>query len=87
MSLLPSSHKLVTALQLGQLLVSSRKRCKLTQAQLGHRLCLSQNRISYLENNPDDISFRQLLTWCAAVELDLRLGERGTAEFQNEAEW
>lgn len=87
MSSLPSSLRLVTAPQLSQLLVAARKRCKLTQAQVGHRVCLSQNRISYLEKNPDDISFRQLLMWSAAVGLELRLGERGTDELENESEW
>ncbi|WP_159700097.1 helix-turn-helix domain-containing protein [Massilia sp. 9I] len=87
MPLLPSSFRLVTAAQLGQLLVAARKQCKLTQAQVGHRVCLSQNRISYLEKNPDDISFRQLLMWSAAVGLELHLAERDNGELQNEPEW
>jgi len=87
MSLPSSSFRLVTAPQLGQLLVAARKRCKLTQAQVGHRVSLSQNRISYLEKNPADISFEQLLVWSAAVGLELRLGERDTGKLHNEPEW
>ena len=73
-----NSQSLVTALQLGQLLRAARKRSKLSQKAVASRLGLSQNRVSYLELHPDEISFRQLLSWCAAVSLELRLGERDT---------
>ncbi|CAH2899407.1 MAG: Predicted transcriptional regulators [uncultured Paraburkholderia sp.] len=69
------------------MLVASRKRRKLTQAELAQRVGLSQNRISYLERNPEDLSFRQLLSWCAAIGLDLRLGERGGVESTSVSEW
>lgn len=68
-----SSQLLITAPQLGQLLVSTRKRRKLTQAAVAIRVGLSQNRISHLENPPDEISFKQLLSWCSVLELKLRL--------------
>lgn len=71
----PSSQPLMTALQLGQLLKAARKRRKLTQATVAGRLGLSQNRVSYLELHPDELSFKQLLSWCAAVGLELQLGE------------
>ena len=71
-----SSQALVTALQLGQLLRSARKHRKLTQADVAGRLGLSQNRVSYLELHPEELSFKQLLTWSAAVGLELRLAER-----------
>jgi HTH-type transcriptional regulator/antitoxin HipB len=87
MSFSPSSHLLLTAPQLGQLLVSTRKRHKLTQTAVAHRLGLSQNRISYLEKHPDEISFKQLLSWCSAIELELRLGERDTSVASSSAEW
>lgn len=82
-----SSQALVTAPQLGQLLVASRKRRKLTQAEVAQRVGLSQNRISYLEKNPDELSFKQLLSWCSAIGLELRLGERGRVESKNISEW
>ncbi|NRO98289.1 helix-turn-helix domain-containing protein [Paraburkholderia sp. NMBU_R16] len=85
-SILPS-QSLVTALQLGQLLKAARKRRKLTQAAVAARLGLSQNRVSYLEQHPDDISFKQLLSWCAAVGLELRLGERASLDPAHKTEW
>ena len=87
MSLLPISHVLITAPQLGQLLVSTRKQRKLTQAAVASRVGLSQNRISYLENHPDEISVRQLLSWCAAIGLELRLGEREILTANSTVEW
>ncbi|MDE1180994.1 helix-turn-helix domain-containing protein [Paraburkholderia sp.] len=81
------SQLLVTAPQLGQLLVASRKHRKLTQAQVAQRVGLSQNRISYLEKNAGELSFQQLLSWCSAIGLELRLGERETVDSNNEPEW
>lgn len=78
------SYVLVTSAQLGQLLATARKHKKLTQAHVAARLGLSQNRVSYLELHPEDISFKQLLAWCAAVGLELSLGERAP---QPSAEW
>lgn len=85
-SLLPS-QALVTALQLGHLLKSARKRRKLTQAQVAAQLGLSQNRVSYLEQHADELSFKQLLAWCATVGLELRLGERSIGQPAHSAEW
>jgi HTH-type transcriptional regulator/antitoxin HipB len=87
MSFLPTAHLLLTAPQLGQLLVSTRKQRKLTQSAVAHRVGLSQNRISYLENHPDEISVKQLFSWCSALELELRLGERDTSIASSPAEW
>jgi HTH-type transcriptional regulator/antitoxin HipB len=87
MSIVPTSQLLLTAPQLGQLLVSTRKRHKLTQAAVASRVGLSQNRISHLEQHPDEISIRQLLSWCSVLELDLRLGARDTSAASNSAEW
>ena len=82
------SQPLVTALQLGQLLKTARKRRQLTQAELASRMGLSQNRVSYLEQHPDELSFTQLLGWCAATGLEMRLGEREPAlDVTNNAEW
>lgn len=76
MSFAPAAHLRLTAPQLGQLLVATRKRHKLTQTTVANRVGLSQNRISYLEKHPDEISVKQLLSWCSALALELRLGER-----------
>ena len=87
MPLALSSQPLVTGAQLGQLLKATRKRCKFTQAQVGARVGLSQNRVSYLEQHPDELSFKQLLSWCAAIGLELRLGERESPNSPNATEW
>jgi HTH-type transcriptional regulator/antitoxin HipB len=87
MSVAPTSYPLLTAPQLGQLLVSTRKRRGLTQAAVASRVGLSQNRISHLEKHPDEISMRQLLSWCSVLELELRLGERDTSAASSSAEW
>ena len=84
---LPATYLLLTAPQLGQLLVSTRKRLKLTQTEVANRVGLSQNRISHLEKNPDEISVKQLLSWCSALQLELRLGERDTSVPSSSAEW
>ena len=80
------TQTLVTALQLGQLLKVARKHRKLTQAAVGARLGLSQNRVSHLEQHPDELSFKQLLGWCAVVGLELQVGERRAAATQ-QSEW
>lgn len=87
MSFPPTIHRLITASQLGQLLTSTRKRHKMTQAAVGIRVGLSQNRISHLESHADEISVRQLLSWCSALELELQLGERDSGAASNSAEW
>lgn len=81
------SQPLITALQLGHVLKSARKHRKLTQAQVAARQGLSQNRVSYLEQHPDELSFKQLLGWCAAVGLELRLGPRDNTAPAEPVEW
>jgi HTH-type transcriptional regulator / antitoxin HipB len=78
MEALPA-QPLVSGDQLGQLLRSSRKRLKLNQAAIGAKLNLSQNRVSYLELHPDELSLRQLLAWCSALGLELKIGARDAA--------
>jgi HTH-type transcriptional regulator/antitoxin HipB len=73
---------LLTSTQLGQLLRGARKRRGLTQAEVGARLGLSQNRVSHLEGHADELSAKQLLTWCAVVGLELTMAERQTQTAQ-----
>ncbi|WP_038497341.1 helix-turn-helix domain-containing protein [Janthinobacterium agaricidamnosum] len=87
MSTAPASQLIITTPQLGQLLLSARKRRKLTQTAVAHRLGLSQNRISHLEQHPDEISVKQLLSWCSVIGLELRLGERIEGGPSSSAEW
>ena len=79
---------LSTALQLAQLLKAARKRRRFTQAAVAARIGLSQNRLSYLELHPEEISVKQLMAWCATVGLELRIADRDdAAKAQSEAEW
>ncbi|WP_119153641.1 helix-turn-helix domain-containing protein [Caldimonas tepidiphila] len=70
---------LVTAQQLSELLRTTRQRLKLNQQDVGDKLNLSQNRVSHLERHPEELSFKQLLAWCAVLGLELQLGVRGAA--------
>lgn len=76
---IPTPQLLLTATQLGHLLRAARKQHGLTQAHVGARLGLSQNRVSHLEHHADEISVRQLLAWSAVVGLELTVHERGSA--------
>ena len=87
MSFAPNYHTLSTAPHLGQLLNTTRKRHKLTQAALAGHVGISQNRVSHLENHPEELSVKQLLSWCSALELELKLGEKDTSTNNSSAEW
>lgn len=71
--MLHRTQPIVTPAQLGALLVNVRKSRKLTQAQLGARLGLSQKRVSELELAPGTLSVDQLLAVCAQLGLQLSL--------------
>jgi len=71
-----AAQPLLTAIQLGQLLRAARKQRGLTQAEVGARLGLSQNRISHLEGHADELSVKHLLTSCAVLGLELSLTQR-----------
>ncbi|KXV15624.1 XRE family transcriptional regulator [Caballeronia megalochromosomata] len=81
------SQRLVTAPQLGQLLRTQRKSRKLTQSQIAQRVALSQNRVSYLEKHPEDVSFGQLLSWCAVLGLELHLQLPDPTKSTSVSEW
>ena len=87
MSFAPNYHTLSTASHLGQLLKTTRKRRRLTQAELAGYVVISQNRLSHLENHPEELSVKQLLSWCSALGLELKLGERDTSVASSSAEW
>lgn len=74
-----TSHPLVTAGQLGSMLLAARKAQGLTQSALASRIGLSQSRVSHLELNAHELSVEQLLAWCAALGLELAMGIRGKA--------
>ena len=69
-------HILNTSGQFGQILQASRKANKWSQAQLAKKLGLSQSRVSHLELHPEELSFAQLMSWCAVLGLELSIGMR-----------
>ncbi|MCA3238370.1 MAG: helix-turn-helix domain-containing protein [Curvibacter sp.] len=81
------SLPLLTSQQLGLALRSRRKHLGLTQEELGRRVGLSQNRVSHLERNPGEISFKQLLAWSATLNLELTVSDRKKYEPAPGVEW
>ncbi|SER71872.1 helix-turn-helix domain-containing protein [Giesbergeria anulus] len=77
--MLHRTQPLVMASQLGVVLQGTRKNLKLTQAQLGQRLGLSQRRVSELERAPGTLSVDQLLALCAQLGLQLTVQSRESA--------
>ena len=71
-------HPLLTATQLGHMLLSARKAKKLTQADLAAQVGVSQARISQMEMNPETITAQQLLLLTSVLDLELSLGARAT---------
>jgi len=73
----PRPQALMTAPQLGQLLLSARKARKMSQAALASRMGLGQSRVSHLEQHANELSVEQLMAWCSALGLELAIGPRG----------
>lgn len=71
--------------QLGHLLASARKAKRLTQAEVGARVGLSQSRLSVLEADPSSLTVEQLLALTGLYELRIqvldRTGPSATAEW------
>ncbi|KJA09162.1 hypothetical protein RP29_18025 [Acidovorax temperans] len=81
---------IATAPQLGALLQGTRKTRKLTQAQLGARMGLSQKRVSELELAPGSLSVDQLLDICNQLGLQLSIqprDEEQQATDSQQADW
>jgi HTH-type transcriptional regulator/antitoxin HipB len=70
---------LLTAMQLGRVLQSARKARRLSQAEVGARLDLSQKRISAMERDPGTITAGQLLKLCSVLGLELTIGSKDAA--------
>ncbi len=78
---------LMTASQLGQLLLSARKARKISQAALASRLRLSQSRVSHLEQHANELSVAQLMAWCSALGLEVAIGARSDHAPITQAGW
>ena len=79
------SYPIKTPQQLGTVLQGCRKTRQLTQAQVGERVGLPQKEISKLEMNPANTSLARVFKVLAALELELVVRERGSAD--NASEW
>lgn len=62
---------ITTSGQLGPFLKHLRAQRGLSQAQLGKKIGLSQERISRIENHPEAVTFDQILTVLMALDATL----------------
>lgn len=70
------AQPITTAQALGWMFQSVRKSRRLTQSALAEHIGVSQSRISYLEQHPDELSVQQLMAWCSALSLELTIGPK-----------
>lgn len=59
--------------QLGSLLKDYRKSQNISQKELAERTQICQSRISFLENNPENISIGQLMRWLSVLGLEIKI--------------
>ena len=71
--------------QLGHLLASARKARRLTQAEAGARVGISQSRLSVLETDPSSLTVEQLLGLTGLYELRIQILDRAGSSAA--AEW
>lgn len=71
--------------QLGHLLMSARRRKKLTQAEAARHAGISQSRLSVLETNPSAMTVTQLLALSALYGLRVTVEDQAAAA--STAEW
>lgn len=64
--------------QLGPVLRNLRKARGWSQAELGRRVGLSQERISAIENRPEKVNLDTLLTLAMALDAEWSIGARPT---------
>lgn len=74
-----AQQPLTTALQLGRLLNSARKAKGLSQSELAAKVGVGQSRVSHLEQHAEEMSVAQLMAWCAALDLEVSIGQRDTS--------
>jgi len=84
---------IATSGQLGPQLQQLRKKQGLSQAALGRRIGLSQERISRIERMPEKVTFDQILTVLMALDAELQLvahadtGKRAPASAKGTESW
>lgn len=74
-----AQQPLTTTLQLGRLLNSARKAKGLSQNDLAAKVGVGQSRVSHLEQHAEEMSVAQLMAWCAALGLEVSIGQRDTS--------
>ncbi|MBA4342420.1 MAG: XRE family transcriptional regulator [Methylibium sp.] len=74
-----AQQPLTTTLQLGRLLNSARKAKGLSQSDLAAKVGVGQSRVSHLEQHAEEMSVAQLMAWCAALGLEVSIGQRDTS--------
>ena len=73
---------ITTSGQLGPFLKHLRMQRGLSQAALGKKIGLSQERISRIENHPEAVTFDQILTMLMALEATLTVEPRSSPSAQ-----
>ena len=71
-----AKQPLTTTLQLGRLLNSARTAKGLSQSELAAKVGVGQSRVSHLEQHAEEMSVAQLMAWCAALGLEVSIGQR-----------
>jgi HTH-type transcriptional regulator/antitoxin HipB len=72
------AQPLLTGRTIGRVLQSTRKTSGLTQSEVAARLGISQSRVSYLEQHPEELSVQQLMAWSSVLGLELTIGPKPT---------
>ena len=76
-----------TPAQLGIHLRGRRRALKLTQAEAGSKLGLSQKRLSALELHPQRLTVEQLLNLASTLQLELVMRDKSPSSEATPGEW
>lgn len=79
-----ADYPIKTPRQLGSVLQGFRRERKLTQQTVGARVGLAQNAISQIESNPSPASWARIFKVLAALDLELVVRPRKSADRQSE---
>lgn len=81
------NHAIRTAGQLGPVLHALRQSRGWSQAALGERLGLSQERVSAIERHPERITVQQLLTVLMALDAQVAVQSRASVAADANGPW
>lgn len=73
-------YRIAVAKQLSKMMKSLRKARRMTQAQLGLQLGMSQRSVAQLEARPEKASFERVLKAFSALGVDIYLKERASVQ-------